>query len=89
MKQGQLSENEINQTKATISNQFREQQDRPYDLINFHFHSLLSGTHRSLSDMLEQIKGVRKEDIQKVAEKVQLDTIYFLRDQGGDPHAKD
>ncbi|SFJ24439.1 EF-P 5-aminopentanol modification-associated protein YfmF [Thermoflavimicrobium dichotomicum] len=88
MRAGQISENEIRQTKATISNQFREQQDRPYDLINFHFHSILSGVERTLPDLLQQIEQVQKEDILKVAEKVQLDTIYFLRDQGGNPDAK-
>nr|WP_258567764.1 pitrilysin family protein [Paenactinomyces guangxiensis] len=87
MRNGEISDKELEQTKATLSNQFREQQDRPFDLVNFHYHSVLSGTERRLDQLLEQINQVGKEDIQKVAEKVQLDTIYFLRDQGGNQDA--
>lgn len=88
MKQGDISDKELEQTKATLSNQLREQQDRSFDLINFHYHSVLSGKERSLDQLLEQINQTGKEDIQRVAEKIQLDTIYFLRDQGGDTDAK-
>lgn len=83
MKQGEISDKEIEQTKATLSNQLKEQQDRSYGLIDFHYHSALSETERPLSQLLEQIDRVGKEEIQKVAQKVQLDTIYFLRDKGG------
>ncbi len=88
MREGDITETEIEQTKATLTNQFREQQDSPYNLIQFHYHSILSGKQWTLTDLLQQIEQVEKADIQRVAEKIQLDTIYFLRDQGGDPHAK-
>lgn len=87
MKQGQINDKEIEQTKATLSNQFREQQDRSYELINYHYHLVLSGKDRPVDQLLEEISNVSKQDIQRVAEKVELDTIYFLRDQGGASHA--
>lgn len=88
MKQGQISDQELEQTKATLSNQFREQQDRAYDLIQFHYHSVLSGVSRTLEQMLQEFSQVTKDDVQRVAQKVQLDTIYFLRDQGGEVDGK-
>lgn len=87
MRQGQINDSEIDQTKATLSNQFREQQDRSYELINYHYHLVLSGKDRPVDQLLEQISAVNKQDIQRVAEKVDLDTIYFLRDQRGASHA--
>ncbi len=83
MRQGKIEKQELEQTKATLSNQLRSQMDRSYEMIFYHYQSVLSGQQRPLKQLLEQINQVQKEDVQKIAEKVQLDTIYFLRDRGG------
>ncbi|MBN2909398.1 insulinase family protein [Polycladomyces sp. WAk] len=82
MRQGDINEVELEQTKATLINQLRERQDRSYDLIDAEYHSILSGRPRPLEQLVEELKQVTKADVQRVAEKVQLDTIYFLRDKG-------
>lgn len=81
MQEGVITDEEINKTRATLANQFREQQDLPSGLIQFHYHGILSGVKRSTDQILEAVREVSKEEIQQVAEKVQLDTIYFLRDK--------
>ncbi|WP_419873156.1 EF-P 5-aminopentanol modification-associated protein YfmF [Candidatus Pristimantibacillus sp. PTI5] len=81
MRQGQLSELEMNQTKAMISNHLRELQDSAYEMIAYDFNGVLTGKQRSAEQLLEQVQAVTAEDIVKVAERVQLDTIYFLRDR--------
>ncbi len=83
MRRGEITDRELSQTRATLSNQLRERQDRPYELIDFAYHSLLSGREWSLDQLLKGIESVDKEDVRRVAEQVQLDTIYFLRDKGG------
>jgi len=88
MRQGEISDNELNQTKAMLSNQLREQQDRSWDMILFHYQSVLSGRERTLEDLLAKLNAVTKEDVERVANRVQVDTIYFLRDKGGDIDAK-
>jgi predicted Zn-dependent peptidase len=89
MRQGEISDKEMDQTKATLSNQLKEQQDRSFELIHFHFNqSVLSGRKRNLEGLLHDLEQVRKEDIKRVAEKIQLETIYFLRDQEGNANAK-
>lgn len=88
MQQGDISDVEMEQTRATLINQLRERQDRPYDLIDAEYHSIASGRPRPLEQLVEELKQVTKADVQRVAEKVQLDTIYFLRDKGeGTAHA--
>jgi predicted Zn-dependent peptidase len=84
MQAGNISDQELDQTKATISNQFREGQDRAFELISFHFQSVLSSKPRVLEDLLQKIAVVTKEDIQRVAKNVQLDTIYCLRGLEGE-----
>jgi predicted Zn-dependent peptidase len=88
LKRGDISDREMEQTKATLANQLREQQDRNHDLVHFHYQSVLTGKERSLESLLADIDRVGIEDVRRVAEKVKLDTIYFLRDRGGDGDAK-
>lgn len=81
MRQGQLTELELDQTKAMISNHLRELQDSAYEMIAYDFNSVLTGNERSAQQLLEQVQAVTAEDIVKVAKGVQLDTVYFLRDR--------
>ena len=72
-----------------LTNQLKERQDRAHDLIDSHYHGLLSGRKRPLDPLIEQINRVTVADVKAVAEKVKLDTIYFLRDKkGGDEGGK-
>jgi predicted Zn-dependent peptidase len=65
-----------------IKNQLREQQDRSIELVHFHYQRMLGNVNQwDVEDLIEQIDKVQKEDIQEVAKKIQLDTIYFLRDK--------
>ena len=81
MKAGQLSELEINQTKAMISGHLRELQDSAYEMLSYDFNSVLTGINRSSVELLEQVQAVTPADIVEVAKQVQLDTVYFLRDR--------
>lgn len=81
MKQGQLSELEIDQTKAMISNHLREMQDSANEMLSYDFNSVLTGKERSANELLQQVQNVTAKDIVAVAAGVQLDTIYFLRDR--------
>lgn len=88
MRNGDFTQEELEKTKATLSNQLREQQDRSYEMVHFHYTSVLTGKKRSVADVLSQIAEVTPEQIRQVAQNIQLDTIYFLRDKGEDQHAK-
>ncbi|MFD2116766.1 EF-P 5-aminopentanol modification-associated protein YfmF [Paenibacillus yanchengensis] len=81
MRAGALTDLEMEQTKAMLINQLREMQDSAFETIGYHFNQVFSGTKRSVEQLLQQVKDITKEDIVTVAEHVQLDTIYFLRDR--------
>jgi predicted Zn-dependent peptidase len=80
VKQGEISDKELHQTIAVLSNQLREVKDMPFERINFNYHSVLSGKKRTLDQLLAAIRNITKDDIVRIAQKVELDTIYFLRD---------
>lgn len=78
MKSGDFTDNEIEQTKAVIKNQLLETIDTSRGIVEILYHNIVSGANISLDKWLEEMEKVTKEDIVKVASKIQLDTIYFL-----------
>lgn len=87
MREGRITDQELEKTKATMINQFRERLDSAYGMIDLHHHSAVAKRKWSLPELLERIAHTSRQEIQEVAEKVTIDTIYFLRDQGGEKHA--
>lgn len=85
IRRGEISELEWNQTKAMIANQLRELQDSALGIANFDFNSIVSGRERTADSLIRDVEAVTPEDVRKVAELVEPDTIYFLRnrEEGG------
>ncbi|NHN28318.1 EF-P 5-aminopentanol modification-associated protein YfmF [Paenibacillus agricola] len=78
---GDISDTEMQQTKAMITNNLRQLQDSAFELVSFDFNNILSGVERTVPSLIEAVEAVSKSDIQAAANKVKLDTIYFLRDR--------
>ena len=83
MKKGTISDKELSQTKAMLINQLNETLDNARTMVDFSYNSRLSGRTASLEEMIEKINAVTTADIVKIAEKIEIDTIYFLRDKEG------
>ncbi len=81
MRSGQLTQLEMDQTKAMLTNQLREMQDSAFEMCAYHFNSVFSGTDRSVDQLLEAVKLVTTEAVKEVAQFVRLDTVYFLRNK--------
>jgi len=71
-------------TRATLSNQFRELTDSARGMIDFTYNGVISGRKRQLTELLQAINDVTIDEIKQVADKVQIDTIYLLRDKKGE-----
>ncbi|MBM7603256.1 putative Zn-dependent peptidase [Metabacillus crassostreae] len=83
MKNGEFSKEEFEQTQAVIRNQLLETVDTPYGLVEIVYHNVIANIHRSFDDYLNGIDNVSKEEVIQVANKIELDTIYFLKGMGG------
>ncbi|WP_138493918.1 EF-P 5-aminopentanol modification-associated protein YfmF [Paenibacillus pinistramenti] len=81
MRQGQISELEMSQTKAMIRNQLQEMQDSAFEMIAYDFNRVLSGKDRPAEELLAQVEAVTQQDIVDAAQTFHLDTIYFLTGQ--------
>lgn len=78
---GDVCEDELLQTKAMITNNYREMADSPGQLAHFALVEGVERTPREVADLLAAIDRVTVEDLKAMASQVTLDTVYFLRDK--------
>jgi predicted Zn-dependent peptidase len=83
MKNGDFEEKDIEQTKAVIKNQLLETIDTSYGSVEVLYHNVISNINEPFDKYLQGIEKVTKEEIIAAAEKIQLDTIYFLKGMEG------
>nr|MBO2469768.1 insulinase family protein [Bacillota bacterium] len=82
LRRGEITEDELQRTKVSLANQYRELLDNPRQLIDFAYHSVLAGRPITVDGLIEGIMGVTRDDVVRIAEGVAVDTVYFLRDRG-------
>ncbi|WP_138414727.1 EF-P 5-aminopentanol modification-associated protein YfmF [Aquibacillus sediminis] len=83
MKKGDFTDEQIDETKNMVVNQLQETTDHPQGLIEVLYHQILTDHPLPPDDLMEGVKKVTKKDVLKVANKIALDTIYFLTEKGG------
>ena len=79
MKDGKITEQELNACKElyiSVLNEVDEYQSSIIDYYDsmFYYHAM------SIEDTIKEIKKITKEDIQKLANKVEIDTIFVLKE---------
>jgi predicted Zn-dependent peptidase len=82
MKNGEFTDEEFSQTKSVIRNQILETLDNARGVVEILYHNVIAKTNLSIEEMLSGIEKVTKEEVVKVAKKIELDTVYFLRGEG-------
>ncbi|MGG3561754.1 pitrilysin family protein [Neobacillus rhizosphaerae] len=78
MKKGDFTDQELEQTKAVIRNQILETIDTSRGLTEILYHNVVAHTDIKLDTWLTKMDKTTKEEIVAVANKIDLDTIYFL-----------
>ena len=75
---GDFSTEEIEVAKKLLRNSLINAQDDPPGLIALSFNRDIVHKKESNNEYLERLMQITKEDIVKVANRVRLDTIFFL-----------
>jgi predicted Zn-dependent peptidase len=78
MQKGDFSDQELIQTKAVIRNQILETIDTSRGLTEILYHNVVAGKDIKLEQWINDMEKTTKEEIVAVANKIELDTIYFL-----------
>ncbi|WAM31125.1 EF-P 5-aminopentanol modification-associated protein YfmF [Caldicellulosiruptor naganoensis] len=56
--------------------------DNPRDLLGFYLNQALVGEMLEPKDVFERLKNVKISDVKEIANRFELDTVYFLRNRG-------
>lgn len=79
MKQGDFTDDELIQTKTMIKNQMLEGLDDPRGIVNLLYNEIIANITFTLDEIIQGIESVTREEIIGIANKIELDTIYFLK----------
>jgi len=78
IRKGKISDYEFDSTIKSLVNSFKEAADNPSMIISLYLDSIINGVQRTTEDIIENLSKVTKTDVINIAEKIYLDTIFFL-----------
>lgn len=78
IKDGRISDYEFDSSKKALVNSLKEAEDSPAMIISLYLDGIINGIEESIQEIIEKVWNVTKEDVARVAQKVKLDTVYFL-----------
>jgi predicted Zn-dependent peptidase len=78
VKNGRISDLEMDQTKALLKNQLQESADTARGMVEVQYNNIAAGVDRPIDKWIKEIDGVTKEEAAAAAKTVVVDTVYFL-----------
>ncbi len=78
---GDFNDREFKWAKKSIINRLKQDLDSSKSLAAHYLLSLINDKRESIVSAIDNIKKVDRTDIMKIAEKIKLDTVYFLRSE--------
>ncbi|NMA94796.1 MAG: insulinase family protein [Clostridiales bacterium] len=79
LKDGKITEKEIDASKKIITGSMKGIKDQPGRIINYYLGNVIAGRDITIDETIDKINNVTMDEVKSVAEKIQLDTIYFLK----------
>lgn len=83
MKNGDITENELKETKDLIVNSLQETLDHPQGIIEMLYQQVIADTQITPNELIENIKKVTLEEVIEVGKSIVEDTVYLLTNEGG------
>ena len=84
IRNGDISEEELDAARRSVANEHRAGTDSPYYLADFHLRETVQGADASPDDLAALAECVTAEEVAAIARGVELDAVYFLRGEEDD-----
>ena len=81
MKDGKFSEEDITDAKVALENAYRSYLDEQTAIINLYMGQHILGNVEPIPQIINNIQDVTKDEIVNVANKLEMELIYFLRNK--------
>ncbi len=79
IKKGNISEDELSAAKLSVINSYKTLDDNPAALSAWYLARIICSNFAQPYEVAERIQNTTAEEVAAVANKVQLDTVYFLK----------
>ena len=79
LKEGDISDFEIESAKKSLINAYKELTDSPSGLVSWYLTRSFAGLSDTPEETAEKILSVTKEELTASAARLSLDTVYFLK----------
>ena len=83
VQRGEFEESEQQETILAVSNALKSTTDTLGGMEGWYFGQIMAQTNESPRENAEKIRGIGKDEIMRAANRVKLDTIYFLTGKEG------
>lgn len=80
--EGNFTEDDIEIAKKSVITSIKSLTDTPNMLMDFLYSQILSNSLDTIENIIKKIEAVNKESIIEAGKKFELDTIYFLNEEG-------
>jgi predicted Zn-dependent peptidase len=87
VRSGAITESEMENTRRGLIRDIEMMRDQPSSLMDLALTGIVNGCPMTAEHLKQRISQVSVENVMKVARGIQLDTVYFLRDEEGARHA--
>lgn len=78
LRKGEISNEEMENTRRGLISQYKLIADSPYSMLAFSVDGLLAGRQDEVDYFIHKLESIGIEDVVAAANKVYLDTVYFL-----------
>jgi len=78
IREGRISDEELENARGAIVHAMNSLGDNPAVLAQWYLPRVLTNTVQTPQEIVQEIKEITKEDVMRVAERIQLDTVYTL-----------
>ena len=82
LREGRISRDDMAKTRKSLTTRLRSSLDSPLQFINLHYSQMINGVVLTLEQWTRKIRAVRPADVEALARKVIVDTIYLLIPDG-------
>lgn len=79
IKAGQITSEEMENTRRALINQFKIVGDSPSSLLGFFLDGIVGNREEEVDCLIEKFNKIERENVVEAAQKVVLDSVYFLR----------
>ncbi len=79
---GKISKRELLCAKNAVANSYREIYDCPADIASFYLNRTTFGVVCTIDECREKFSRISADDVIRVANRIKLDSVYFLRADG-------